>query len=150
MNRIFTLLLAVVVSFSALLAPVSAQPSSLSTDEALYVGRATGWSAMASESLNRVSTLSENPQFGTLKWENDVLAETGLWSALYRDVLSVDAPDRFQKTHEHIIKGFAALDTSGAHLRIGVEGYDANEISVAAQYIQEFTTEVGLATAALK
>ena len=128
----------------------SAQPAELSTEEAMYVGRATAWTTMSSESLSTVSALSANPQFGVLTWENDVLAETGLWSALNEDVQRADVPDRFQETHQHIEAAFEALNQSGVHLRAGVENYDVNEINVAAQYLTDFNREIELATAALE
>jgi hypothetical protein len=152
MRRIILFLLVVglyAVSVALPLQRADAQDD-LSTEEAVYLGRATAWLNMIGLSYEELGTLLEEPEVGVITWENDVLAELGVFSAVEEDAKDTDEPRSLRDVHDSLLEAFELSNEAAVEIRAGLEAYDASRFENAAPLIEDANAAIDDAVEALE
>ena len=139
MRRIVLFLLAVGLSAVSVVLPLQRADAQddLSTEEAVYLGRATAWLNMIGLSYEELGDLLNEPQVGVITWENDVLAELGVFDALEKDAQDTDEPRSLRDVHDSLLEAFELSNEAAVEIRAGLEAYDASRFEKAAPLIED-------------
>ena len=109
----------------------------LTTEEAVYLGRATAWLNMIGLSYEELGDLLNEPQVGVITWENDVLAELGVFDAVEKDAKDTDEPRSLRDVHDSLLEAFELSNEASVEIRAGLEAYDASRFENAAPLIED-------------
>ena len=109
----------------------------ITTEEAVYLGRATAWLSMIGLSYEELFALLEEPQVGVITWENDVLAELGVFDAVEKDAKDTDEPRALRDVHDSLLEAFELSNEAAVEIRAGLENYDAAALERAVPLIED-------------
>lgn len=139
MRRIVLFLLVVGVNAVSVVLPAARADAQddLSTEEAVYIGRATAWLNMTRLSYEELGELLEEPQVGVITWENDVLAELGVFDAVEKDAKDTDEPSSLRDVHDSLLEAFKLSNEASVEIRAGLEAYDASRFEKATPLIED-------------
>jgi hypothetical protein len=145
----FPLLVVVLVAFVFSPLAVTVQ-GELSPEESEYLGRVMVIGSVVGDAFADISALMNEGAISDLRWQNDMIGEAAVLSAMHEALQGIQPPDRYAGSHAKLLAALESSDTAGAQLRLAVENLDDAAIVTAVQATAEANAAVQRAAEAVQ